>query len=81
VLSLLVVATYYLETKPRLMITRTFFRAGICSVLAFARIVFEDTYMLIHDTDGQEWADSLRYRMHENASEPITEKSGLIMSA
>jgi len=50
-------------------------------VLAYARVVFEDTYMLIHDTDGQEWADSLRYRMHENASEPISEKSGLIMSA
>jgi hypothetical protein len=53
----------------------------ISSALAYARTVFEDTYMLIHDTDGQEWADALRYRMHANASEPITEKSGLIMSA
>ena len=43
----------------------SFFHTFNQSVLAFARICFEDTYMLIHDTDGQEWADALRRRMHE----------------
>ena len=35
----------------------------VYSVLAYAQICFEDTYILIHDTDGHEWANKLRRRM------------------
>ena len=34
--------------------------------------------MLIHDSDGEEWADGLRYKMSENVAEPISETSGLL---
>lgn len=56
--------------------------APMFSVLAYAKMCFEDTYLLIDDTDGQEWADALRYRLHEDANDPVsaTEESVLIPS-
>jgi hypothetical protein len=41
-------------------------------------MVFEDSYLLVHDTDGEEWADGLRYKMDEKVAEPVTERSGLL---
>ena len=29
-------------------------------------MVFEDTYVLVHDTDGEEYADALRLKINEN---------------
>lgn len=34
------------------------------SCLSFAKIVFEDTYLMINDTDGPEYADIARRRMN-----------------
>ena len=52
----------------------------IMNVLGFAQTVFEDTFMMIHDADGESWADALRYKMHQNAQEPLspTELTGLL---
>eukprot|EP00934_Nitzschia_sp_Nitz4_P000145 Nitzschia sp. Nitz4//scaffold241_size29735//19932//20472//NITZ4_008028-RA/size29735-snap-gene-0.32-mRNA-1//1//CDS//3329543781//145//frame0 len=36
------------------------------------RMVFEDTLMMVHESDGEAWADALSYRMHENAQDPLT---------
>jgi len=44
--------------------------------LAYARMVFEDTYLLVHDADGEEWADAVRNKMHENPV--VDETSGLV---
>ena len=41
-------------------------------------MVFEDTYLMIHDADGEEFADALRYKMHEDAKAPVSEHSSLI---
>jgi hypothetical protein len=44
-------------------------------------MVFEDTYLLIHDADGEEWADGLRFKINENVAFPeMTEKSRLLES-
>jgi predicted membrane chloride channel (bestrophin family) len=32
--------------------------------VAYAHVVFEDTYLMIYDTDGAEYADRVRHRMH-----------------
>ena len=32
--------------------------------VAYARVVFEDTYLMIHDTDGRDYADMVHRRMH-----------------
>lgn len=34
---------------------------------AYARVVFEDSYLMINDTDGQEYADMVRRRMNSRA--------------
>ena len=41
------------------------------SGLALAHSTFEDAYLAIAETDGAEWADALRYKMHDNSAEPI----------
>jgi hypothetical protein len=43
-------------------------------------MVFEDTYLMIQDTDGEEWADSLRNKMHcdDSSGYPVTETSSLL---
>jgi hypothetical protein len=42
-------------------------------------MVFEDTYLLVHDADGEEWADGLRFKINENVAFPVmTEKSRLL---
>lgn len=43
-------------------------------------MAFEDTYLMIHEVDGEAWADGLRYKMHENAGDPVSpsELSGLV---
>jgi len=33
---------------------------------------------MIHDADGVEWADALRYKMNENLSEPVDQTTGLL---
>jgi hypothetical protein len=49
-------------------------------VLSYAQMVFEDTFLMIHDADGEAWADALRYKMHQTAGDPIspTELTGLL---
>ncbi len=51
------------------------------SIIVYARMVFEDTYLMIHDADGEEWADTIRYKMHDQAADPVTETSGLLPAA
>mmetsp|Transcript_28433 Transcript_28433/g.42027 ORF Transcript_28433/g.42027 Transcript_28433/m.42027 type:complete len:267 (+) Transcript_28433:485-1285(+) len=34
--------------------------------LAFANMVFEDSFLIMHDIDGDEWAEKLRCRMRRN---------------
>mmetsp|Transcript_24580 Transcript_24580/g.36076 ORF Transcript_24580/g.36076 Transcript_24580/m.36076 type:complete len:373 (+) Transcript_24580:72-1190(+) len=44
-----------------------------------ALTAFEDTYLTINDVDGEEWADKLRYKMHDNTDEtPTTETTWLL---
>jgi len=38
----------------------------IFSCLAFANMVFEDSFLIMHDIDGDEWAEKLRCRMRRN---------------
>jgi len=42
--------------------------------VAYARGVFEDIYLMIHDTDGPEWADIVYDRM--NSVKPSSKKDG-----
>ena len=42
------------------------------SPLAHAQLVFEDAYLMIHESDGESWADALRYRMHDSAEDPLS---------
>lgn len=35
-------------------------------------MVFEDAFMMIHDADGEAWADALRYKMHQTARDPLS---------
>jgi hypothetical protein len=51
----------------------------ISSCLAYARMVFEDAYLMLDDADGQVWADTVRYKMHDRAGDPVTEQSGLLL--
>ena len=41
-------------------------------ILMLAQVVFEDTFLMIHDADGEAWADALRYKMHQTAQDPIS---------
>jgi predicted membrane chloride channel (bestrophin family) len=43
--------------------------------LAYARIVFEDAFLMINDTDGPEYADIIRRRMH-SGKRPYRGSSG-----
>lgn len=36
---------------------------------ALAKVAYEDTYLMVLDVDGPEWADKLRYKMHDEPSE------------
>ena len=45
------------------------------SVLLVTRKVFEDTYLLVHDEDGEEWADALRYRINERVAFPVIDNT------
>ena len=46
-----------------------------------AHAVFEDAYLLIANSDGEEWADKLRYQMHDNPADPLyTEQTWLLES-
>ena len=41
--------------------------------------VYEDSYLVILDIDGPEWADKLRYRMHDKSVRDLsTEQSWLL---
>lgn len=42
-------------------------------------MVFEDTYIMLDDADGQVWADTVRYKMHDRAGDPVTDQSGLLL--
>ena len=44
---------------------------ALYSGLELAHSTFEDAYLAIAETDGAEWADALRYKMHDNSAEPI----------
>ena len=48
---------------------------------AFARGVFDDTYLMIHDTDGPEYADMVRRRMNsgKRAGGAVSETTGLLL--
>ena len=49
------------------------------SCLSFAHTAFEDVYTTIRDSDGVEWADTLRYKMHDKSADPLpTEQSWLL---
>lgn len=52
-------------------------------VLTLAQVVFEDTFLMIHDADGEAWADALRYKMHQTAQDPISpsEMTGLLRAS
>jgi predicted membrane chloride channel (bestrophin family) len=47
---------------------------------ALAMTAYEDIYLTVADTDGAEWADKLRVRMHDSASQESlpTEQSWLL---
>lgn len=52
-------------------------------VTGYARFAMDDALIMVHDADGVEWADALRYKLHGNAGQPIDihpEDSGLIPS-
>jgi predicted membrane chloride channel (bestrophin family) len=45
----------------------------------FSQFAVDDVIIMIHDADGEEWADSLRYKLsYSNLAEPVTETTGLI---
>mmetsp|Transcript_5700 Transcript_5700/g.13923 ORF Transcript_5700/g.13923 Transcript_5700/m.13923 type:complete len:459 (-) Transcript_5700:1346-2722(-) len=44
----------------------------------YAKFVVDDVVIMIHDADGVEWADALRYKMNENLSEPVDQTTGLL---
>jgi hypothetical protein len=49
--------------------------------LALAHTAFEDTYLMINDVDGVDWADFLRYRMNDDINDRLsTEQSWLLAS-
>jgi hypothetical protein len=54
---------------PYIVHTRT---ATGTSPLAHAQVVVEDACLMIHDADGESWADALRYKMHDTAHDPLS---------
>ena len=47
-------------------------------VAGYAEFAVDDVVIMIHDADGVEWADALRYKMNENVSKPVDESTGLL---
>ena len=42
-------------------------RHGVyCSAIALAQNAFEDIYLTIRDADGTDWANLLRFKMHDD---------------
>lgn len=58
-------------SHPNLLVVYSYLLTFSC--LAYARMVFEDTFLQIHETDGMEWADIVRFRMQERS--PPTSKN------
>ncbi|MGK3751984.1 MAG: putative membrane chloride channel (bestrophin family) [Bacillariaceae sp.] len=52
--------------------------ANDLDVTAYAGFAADDVVIMIHDADGVQWADALRYKMNENVSKPINETTGLL---
>ena len=47
-------------------------------VTGYSEFAVDDIVTMIHDADGLEWADALRYKMDEDVSKPINETTGLL---
>jgi len=47
-------------------------------VTGYSEFAVDDIVIMIHDADGLEWADALRYKMDEDVSKPINETTGLL---
>ena len=47
-------------------------------VAAYAQFAIDDVVIMIYDSDGEECADSLRYKMDSRPNSPVGENSGLL---
>jgi predicted membrane chloride channel (bestrophin family) len=47
-------------------------------VAAYAQFAVDDVLILIHDADGEEWSDSLMYKIQGDPASPVNEYSGLL---
>jgi predicted membrane chloride channel (bestrophin family) len=49
-------------------------------VAAFAQYAVDDVIIMINEADGQEWADSLRNKMHQDLTEPSVDETSSLLA-
>jgi hypothetical protein len=47
-------------------------------VTAYSRFVMDDVLLMIRATDGEQWADVLRYKLQSDVSQPMSSTGGLL---